>query len=335
MCRATPQWFCDLAPIKERALAALDNVTFHPPSGRTRLDAFVRGRSEWCISRQRAWGVPLPVIYNLETDEPVLSPEALEHIIGVLDAEGVDSWWTSDVDKFVPVGLKAGGRRYRKGQDTMDVWFDSGCSWTVVEAAHVTGRPTDAPLADLVLEGSDQHRGWFQSLLLTAIGSQLGRAPYANVITHGFSLDTEGRKMSKSLGNVISPIELIEGNKVGPRPRVATVWAADATIGEQKAGHPAYGVDVVRLWAGSVDYTRDHPVGHTVLQQAADTLRKIRITARFILGSVCNTAMPLPPIESLDIVRSRFKQLPAQIADGERSWTATCCTRYTSSMPTS
>lgn len=190
----------------------------------------MRGRSEWCISRQRAWGVPLPIVYSypssspdpLASSTPYLTPSNIDHITAVLDAHGTgtDYWWEGAAEEFVePLELersRAEGRSWRKGTDTMDVWFDSGVSWTLLRELGLR-EANDLPYADVYLEGSDQHRGWFQSSLLTAVStSKEGspRAPYGTVVTHGMVLDDKGRKMSKSLGNVLSPLTVIHGGKV-------------------------------------------------------------------------------------------------------------------------
>ena len=219
-------------PFTVRHLSFVDCLS--PQSaGRKALELFVRGRSEWCISRQRAWGVPLPVVYSYPSDSsdplsssaPHLTTSNISHIISVLDAHGsgTDYWWEGTADEFVePAELarsKVEGRSWRKGTDTMDVWFDSGCSWTLLRELSLrpAGAPSDLPLADVYLEGSDQHRGWFQSSLLTAISAskeKFPKAPYGTVITHGMVLDEKGRKMSKSLGNVLSPLTVIHGGKV-------------------------------------------------------------------------------------------------------------------------
>lgn len=206
---------------------------------RKRLETFVKDRSEWCISRQRPWGVPIPALYNDATGEAVMTSDSLEHIVEVLEQHGVDHWWNGPVDDFVSPRLKEehGQVSWIKGADTMDVWFDSGTSWTGL-AESLPQRNKDCgigsrTIADVCLEGSDQHRGWFQSLLLTSVGFSnkvnevgslekqrmhpddgLSIRPYGTVITHGFVLDQEGKKMSKSLGNVISPMTIVEGGKV-------------------------------------------------------------------------------------------------------------------------
>ncbi|WVO24937.1 isoleucine-tRNA ligase [Cryptococcus decagattii] len=257
--RATPQWFADVEHIKEDALAALEKVHFHPAQAHKRLVAFVLSRSEWCISRQRSWGVPIPALFD-SAGQPLMTPDVLEHVIGVLDAKGVDYWWTGPVEEFVPPSHK--GQQITKGFDTLDVWFDSGSSWTMLREANL--RPRSFPLADVYLEGSDQHRGWFQSSLLTKIiGTDDRQAPYGTVITHGFVMDEEGEKMSKSAGNGLSPMQIIHGLE----------------------DSPAYGADVLRLWAASVDYTSDASIGPSSISHVNELLRRLRNTTRFILAN--------------------------------------------------
>ncbi|SCV66957.1 BQ2448_5603 [Microbotryum intermedium] len=285
--RASSQWFANLENVKDDAVKALENVSFHPPRGLKTLETYVRGRSEWCISRQRAWGVPLPIVYSYPSNatdpiacsKPHLTPCNVDHIIRFLDShsQGTDYWWIGEAEEFVePEELersKKEGREWRKGFDTMDVWFDSGTSWTLLRELGVRSSKGEEgkPWADLYLEGSDQHRGWFQSSLLTAIAAdQSGKAPYANVLTHGMVLDEKGRKMSKSLGNVLSPATIIQGGK-NPKTQ------------------PAYGVDLLRMWVASVDSTKDVLIGPSILAQTFETLRKIRNTARFMLGNLAAT----------------------------------------------
>lgn len=183
-----------------------------------RLESFVLGRSEWCISRQRTWGVPIPALHCKATGDSILDADSLDHIIGVLERKGVDHWWSGPVDEFISPTLapKYPAGTLIKGTDTMDVWFDSGTSWTLLSSLKLRGKENVA--ADVCLEGTDQHRGWFQSLLLTMAGAKdledTPSAPYKDVLTHGFVLDEKGKKMSKSLGNVISPTTIVLGGKV-------------------------------------------------------------------------------------------------------------------------
>ncbi|KIJ61453.1 hypothetical protein HYDPIDRAFT_115926, partial [Hydnomerulius pinastri MD-312] len=273
---ATSQWFANLDNIKEDALAALEEVTFFPPASRNRLTSFVRSRSEWCISRQRVWGVPIPSLHYLPSGTAILTSSSLSHILSVLEKKGVQHWWDGPVSDFLTPELIAqygeGESDWKKGTDTMDVWFDSGTSWSML--GQVEGRKHRA---DICLEGSDQHRGWFQSQLLTAVGAaaeetKRPESPYGTLITHGMVLDESGKKMSKSLGNVVSPLTVIHG-------------------GSDKKKEPAYRTDVLRLWAATVEYWRDMSIGPTVLAQTAESMRKIRNSARFMLGNIGSTKL--------------------------------------------
>lgn len=258
--RATEQWFASVEGFREEALAAIASVQWIPPQGENRITPMVADRSDWCISRQRSWGVPIPVFYDEETGEPLLTQETIAHVREIIAEHGADAWWERPVEELLPPQYR-GDRRYRKGTDTMDVWFDSGSSWAAVCQQRGLKYP-----ADLYLEGSDQHRGWFQSSLLTSVATN-DQAPYKTVLTHGFVLDEQGRKMSKSLGNVVNPATIIEG-------------------GNNQKKEPPYGADVLRLWVSSVDYSSDVPLGQTILKQLADVYRKIRNTARFLLGNL-------------------------------------------------
>ncbi|NCS01523.1 MAG: isoleucine--tRNA ligase [Microcystis aeruginosa G13-07] len=260
--RATEQWFASVEGFRELALDAIDSVRWIPATGKNRITSMVSERSDWCISRQRSWGVPIPVFYDEETNEPLLTEETINHVQAIFAVKGSNAWWELSVEELLPPSYRDNGRSYRKGMDTMDVWFDSGSSWNAVANA----RPELSYPADMYLEGSDQHRGWFQSSLLTSVAAN-GIAPYKTVLTHGFVLDEQGRKMSKSLGNVIDPNVIINGGK------------------DQKK-EPAYGVDVIRLWVSSVDYTNDVNIGQNILKQLVDIRNKIRNTARFLLGSL-------------------------------------------------
>lgn len=202
--RATEQWFADVGSVKDVALKRMDRIRFIPESGKARLESFIKGRSEWCISRQRAWGVPIPALYG-EDGAAILTDASVAHIISVINERGIDAWWTDPADDaaWLAPGLEGS---FRRGKDTMDVWFDSGTSWTQTEGQ-----------ADVYLEGTDQHRGWFQSSLLThtsASGSD--QAPFRTLITHGFTLDEKGKKMSKSIGNTIAPSQIIDGSLLPP-----------------------------------------------------------------------------------------------------------------------
>ncbi|KAJ1733713.1 isoleucine-tRNA ligase [Coemansia biformis] len=280
--RATPQWFADLADLRDSACDAIKGVAVVPESGRRRLRAFVSGRSEWCISRQRVWGVPIPVLYNARTGEPLLTEASIKHIIDIVRTRGgSDAWWTLPVEELVAPAYRGCGETYVKGTDTMDVWFDSGSSWKILEGR--AERSTGA-YADVYLEGSDQHRGWFQSSLLTSVAVR-GVAPYRTLVTHGFTLDEHGRKMSKSVGNTLVPSQVIEG-------------------GRDKKKEPAYGVDLLRLVVGSTDYTHDVSFGPTVFAGCSDTIRKIRGTVRFMLGNLEGftgaMAVPFEEMQSID-----------------------------------
>jgi isoleucyl-tRNA synthetase len=261
--RATEQWFADVGHIKDAAMKSLDDVKFVPESGRARLESFVKGRSEWCISRQRAWGVPIPALYD-ESGKAVLTDSSVAHIIFVINERGTDSWWTDAEDEVAWIPAELRGASYRRGRDTMDVWFDSGSSWTQTPER-----------ADVYLEGSDQHRGWFQSSLLTH-QSASGRdtAPFKTLITHGFTLDHKGRKMSKSIGNTISPGQIMDGSLLPASKK-----------GKSK-NSDALGADALRLWAASSDYTKDIAIGQPVLKLIRTSLLKYRSTIKMLLGSM-------------------------------------------------
>ncbi len=252
--RATDQWFIAMdgpSRLREKALAAIDATRWIPPQGRNRIRAMVESRPDWCISRQRAWGVPIALFVHRESGEVLRDPEVLERIARAFEEEGADAWWTRDPQEFL-------GERYRaedweKVEDILDVWFDSGSTHAIV----LERRPELRWPASLYLEGSDQHRGWFQSSLLESCGTR-GRAPYEAVLTHGFVVDAEGRKMSKSLGNVISPLDLMK----------------------------THGADILRLWVVSADYTEDVRIGPEILQGQADQYRRLRNTLRWILGNL-------------------------------------------------
>ncbi|MCJ1285957.1 isoleucine-tRNA ligase [Xylographa opegraphella] len=285
--RATEQWFADVGEIRDSALQSLAAVRFIPETGKERLSGFVRNRSEWCISRQRAWGVPIPALYRRDTAASLLTPESVSYIISVMEDRGIDAWWTDEEFEtaWVPPALRD-ECEYRRGTDTMDVWFDSGTSWAQMGSTN-DGNHTST--ADLYIEGTDQHRGWFQSSLLTKIASQTSSqaqgshfAPYKTLITHGFTLDQYGKKMSKSIGNVISPDEVMNGTLLPPIKR-------KNVKGECKTSSPplAYdgmGPDALRLWVANCDYTRDVIVGQPVLKAVNASLSKLRVTFKLLLG---------------------------------------------------
>lgn len=258
--RATEQWFASVAGFREEALRAIAGVKWIPRYGENRITPMVSERADWCISRQRSWGVPIPVFYEEETGVPLLTAETMAHVQAIVAEKGSDAWWEMSVNELLPEQYRNGN--YRKGTDTMDVWFDSGSSW----AAVLQQREELQYPADIYLEGSDQHRGWFQSSLLTSVATN-GCAPYKTVLTHGFTLDEQGRKMSKSLGNVIDPSVVIVG-------------------GKNQKEEPPYGADVLRLWVSSVDYSSDVTISKNILKQMGDVRNKIRNTARFLLGNL-------------------------------------------------
>lgn len=296
--RATEQWFADVSSIRDLAVKALEGVRFVPESGKQRLENFVKNRSEWCISRQRAWGVPIPALYNVETGEAVLTKDSVAHIMSVIDTRGIDSWWTDAADEpaWIPPSLQGTGAAYRRGTDTMDVWFDSGTSWSGI------GASADGYPADVYIEGTDQHRGWFQSSLLTFVAHQRAadksraRSPFKNLITHGFTLDEQGRKMSKSLGNVISPTAIMEGTILPPVQRK----------GKKQSGttHDALGPDALRMWVASSDYTHDVIIGEQVLRTVHTSLTKYRMTFKLLLGSLSDfhpdRVIPYEQLQKID-----------------------------------
>ena len=260
--RATEQWFASVEGFRDAALEAIKSVKWIPAQGENRITPMVSDRSDWCISRQRNWGVPIPVFYDEETGSALLTEESINHVRDIFAEKGSDAWWEMSVEELLPESYRNNGHSYRKGTDTMDVWFDSGSSWAAVAAQ----RDELKYPADIYLEGSDQHRGWFQSSLLTSVATN-GIAPYKTVLTHGFVLDEKGHKMSKSLGNVVDPLVIING-------------------GNNHKKEPPYGADVLRLWVSSVDYSSDVPIGQNILKQLSDVYRKIRNTARFLLGNL-------------------------------------------------
>ncbi|KAI7866332.1 isoleucyl-tRNA synthetase [Spinellus fusiger] len=283
MLRATAQWFANVETLQKEAVKALDSVRMIPAVAYKRLEQFTLSRKEWCISRQRAWGVPIPALYDVETGEALMTEASVQHIIQVFSERGTDAWWEEPKDNvFVAPEYQTNGKTYRRGYDTMDVWFDSGTSWTMLK--DIPDRDPTKPVADVYLEGSDQHRGWFQSSLLTSIATT-GKSPYSTLITHGFVLDEAGYKMSKSLGNVMLPTTITHG-------------------GKDKVKSPAYGTDVLRMWVASCEYTKDVSIGPTIIAQVSDMMRKIRTTARFMLGNLhdfhSSNSVPFHQLKEVD-----------------------------------
>ncbi len=256
--RATPQWFVKVDKFRNSALDAIKNVKWIPASGENRIGNMVESRTDWCISRQRAWGVPIPIFYCEDCGEVICTDETIEHVAKMFEKESSDAWVKYSAEELLPQGFvcpKCGKTHFKKEKDIMDVWFDSGVSWRAV----VENRSDElghTPV-DMYLEGSDQHRGWFQSSLLTSVATQ-GKAPYKQVLTHGFVFGEDGRKMSKSLGNYIRPDDIIKN----------------------------YGADILRLWAASVDYRNDIKIGNNIIGQLTEIFKKTRNTARFLIGNL-------------------------------------------------
>lgn len=253
--RATEQWFASIDGFRKEALEAVRRVKWTPAWGEERIYNMISERQDWCISRQRIWGVPIPIFYCEGCSEAIIDPAVIAAVADLFAREGSDAWYAREAAEILPPGYRCarcGGGAFRKEHDTMDVWFDSGTSHFAV----LEGRPGLRWPADLYLEGSDQYRGWFHSSLLTAVAVR-GEPPYRAVLSHGWVVDGEGRKMSKSLGNVIAPAEIIE----------------------------EYGADILRLWVASSDYTSDIHLSPEILKQLSEVYRKIRNTCRFLLGN--------------------------------------------------
>jgi isoleucyl-tRNA synthetase len=250
--RATPQWFIsmDSHKLREKALKSIDETIFYPSKGKERLKAMIETRPDWCVSRQRVWGVPLPIFINKKTKEILVDDEVIENIAKIYEKEGSDCWFSDDHQRFL--GTKYNSDDYEKMSDIVEVWFDSGSTHSfVLEKREDLKWP-----ASMYLEGSDQHRGWFHSSLLESCGTR-GRAPFESILSHGFVVDGKGLKMSKSVGNVIAPEDILK----------------------------KYGADILRIWVASSNYAEDLRIDYSILDQHADSYRKIRNTFRYLLGN--------------------------------------------------
>ena len=260
--RATKQWFILMdkpflngKSLREVALDAISKTKFYPESGRNRIKAMIENRPDWCISRQRDWGVPIAFFIDKESKEPLLDSAVLESIAQIFEKEGCDAWWEREIEELLPPSHKARAHKYEKCEHILDVWFDSGSTWNAVLKSGIYDAG-EYP-SDMYLEGSDQHRGWFQSSLLLSCALN-GYAPYKAVLTHGFTMDAQGRKMSKSLGNVVLPQEVLK----------------------------QYGSEILRLWVALSDYQNDQKISPEILKQVSEQYKKIRNTIRFLMANV-------------------------------------------------
>ncbi|MFH1407314.1 MAG: isoleucine--tRNA ligase [Candidatus Omnitrophota bacterium] len=293
--RATEQWFMsvDKNNLRQRALDAIKEVKWIPHQGGKRISSMVELRPDWCLSRQRYWGTPIPAFYCAKCNTPILDANIIEIIANVFQAQGSDSWFAKDASEFLPGGFKCphcSNGTFRKESDILDVWFDSGVSGIAVCK---NNKELSFP-ADLYLEGSDQHRGWFQTSLLATMGAE-GTPPFKAVLTHGFVVDGDGRKMSKSLGNVISPDEVIQ----------------------------KYGADVLRWWCASCDYNEDVRLSQEIVARCAESYRKIRNTLRFILGNLYDfiPAKDKVSYKEMDIIdRWAYTKSQALLREATRSY---------------
>ncbi len=269
--RATPQWFIsmDSHKLRDKALKAINDTTFYPSKGKERLKSMIETRPDWCVSRQRVWGVPLPIFINKETKEILADDEVNETIATIYEKEGSDCWFSDDPQRFL--GSKYKSEDYEKLSDIVEVWFDSGSTHSfVLEKREDLKWP-----ASMYLEGSDQHRGWFHSSLLESCGTR-GRAPFENILSHGFVVDGKGLKMSKSLGNVIAPEDILK----------------------------KYGADILRIWVASSNYSEDLRIDYSILDQHAESYRKIRNTFRYLLGNIKDN------FEEIDFKKVDLNELP-------------------------
>ena len=290
--RATPQWFISMerAGLRAAALAEIGKVEWTPGWGEQRIFSMIAGRPDWCISRQRMWGVPLSLFTHKETGElHPRTPELVDQVAGLVAKDGIDAWF--DLDPATLLGAEASS--YEKVTDIMDVWVDSGVSHHCVSQS----RPEILSPADLYLEGSDQHRGWFHSSLLTSV-AQKGHAPYKGVLTHGFTVDEKGRKMSKSLGNTVLPQKVMS----------------------------TLGADVLRLWVAATDYANEISVSDEILKRTSDSYRRVRNTVRFLLGNLAGfdparDAVPVDQMLALDRwALARTRELQHEVVAAYRSY---------------
>jgi len=257
--RATPQWFCSVESFKDKAIEAIENVQWFPGWGGERMVSMIRERADWCISRQRRWGLPIPVFYCKDCGKPVSTPESIEKISKLFDEFGSNVWFEREAMELAVEGLTCphcGGKEFDKETDTLDCWFDSGST----HFASLMHRTPELWPADVYLEGADQYRGWFQSSLLTSVGALDKGAPFRQVLTHGWVVDGQGRAMHKSLGNGVDPADLIKD----------------------------FGADIVRLWAASSDYHADVRCSKEIFKQVAQNYLKFRNTARYCLGNLAD-----------------------------------------------
>ena len=265
--RATPQWFISMEShkLRNKALKAIDETTFYPSKGKERLKSMIETRPDWCVSRQRVWGVPLPIFVNKKTKEVLVDDELFENIAKIYEKEGSDCWFSDDPQKFL--GKKYKAKDFDKLSDIVEVWFDSGSTHSFV----LEKRADLKWPASMYLEGSDQHRGWFHSSLLESCGTR-GKAPFESILSHGFVVDGKGLKMSKSLGNVIAPEDILK----------------------------KYGADILRIWVASSNYAEDLRIDYSILDQHSESYRKIRNTFRYLLGNL-NDKFEDKSLEKLDI----------------------------------
>ena len=291
--RATPQWFCSVESFKDEAVAACENVKWMPAWGKDRMISMIRDRADWCISRQRRWGLPIPVFYCKDCGKPVCTPETIAHISKLFDEHGSNYWFAHEAMELVPEGLSCphcGGKAFEKETDTLDGWFDSGSTHI---ASLRRNHPEQWP-ATMYLEGADQYRGWFQSSLLTSVGALGEGAPFRECLTHGWTVDGEGKAMHKSLGNGVDPAELIRD----------------------------FGADIVRLWAASADYRVDVRCSKEIFKQLSQSYLKFRNTARYCLGNLdgFDADHLVAPEEMLELDRWAVTKLNALIETGFRAY---------------